>query len=173
MTTRRTPLSLSIVGITAGLISALALVSAPAASAAELGLTDPSGDNAVVGLDIVAADLDNDDYRLKTTVDFRRHRSGTVVVGLEARQRGLLRVVNQHDPDGTDRTLLLNSSGRVTCRGIRAEWDAADAEVTLSVPSTCLWNGNYGAVQPWVLTEPLNTGTDVDTLTTSSWTPRG
>ncbi len=46
---------LASVSLSAGLILSLA----PAASAAELATTDPSGDNAGPGLDIVGAAVDN------------------------------------------------------------------------------------------------------------------
>lgn len=174
MTTQRTPRLLSVAGLLTGLIIPLSLlVCAPGASAAELTLTDRAGDNARPGLDIVATDLDNNDYRLTTTIDFKTHRSGTVVLGLKAQQGGLLRFVNKHDADGSDRTWLMSDSGRLPCRGLLAHWDVDDAEITLSAPSTCLWEGNYGAVRPWVLTEGLHSGSDVDLSKTTKWTPRG
>ncbi|HEX5018768.1 MAG TPA: hypothetical protein VFX15_14415 [Actinomycetes bacterium] len=177
MTSRRTlrPLSTAglLAGLTTSLIAGLVLVGATPASAEVMALTDPSGDKSRPGLDIVAVDLNNNDYRLMTTVDYASHRSGKTIVGVRARKVGLIRIVNLHDSDGTDRSFVLDSTGRVRCNGIRAGWDAEDAELTVSVPSRCLWSGNYGSVTPWVLTEPLDSGSDVDVLTTDAWVARG
>ena len=177
MTSRQTlrPLSIAgrLAGLTTSLVAGLVFISATPASAEVLALTDPSGDKSRPGLDIVAVDLNNNDYRLTTTVDYTSHRSGKTIVGVRARKAALIRIVNVHDADGTDHSFLLDSTGRLRCAGIRTQWDVEDAELTLSVPSSCLWSGNYGSVTPWVLTEPLNSGSDVDTLTTSAWVARG
>ena len=145
MLIRPTPVSLSIAGVLAGLM----LVAAPAAHAAEHSLSDPARDNQHPGLDLLDVETNNGDYATTVTVDYRTHRSGTTVVGLKARERGLLRIVNVHDRNGPDRTLLLNNAGRVACEGLRAMWDADDAELTVAIPSICLWQGNYGAVRSW------------------------
>ena len=157
----------------AGLVAGLIALSAPVAYAAETTLKDPSGDNAGPGLDLLSANIQNDDYTMTISVDYRVHRSGTTIVGLKARDRGVLRVVNQHDTGGPDRTLLLDKDGRIACDGLLAVWNGNRAQLTLSVPSTCLWQGNYGAVRPWVLTEGLNSGSDIDFLTTDGWIARG
>jgi hypothetical protein len=154
------------VGLTLGL--------APAASAAELTITDPARDNQLPGLDIVGATLDNADYVLAAEVNMRVDRSGTVIVGLKARQRPLIRLVSRHDVDGRDRTFLVDQDGaRVRCDGLHTTWNTEQPSVTVGVPSTCLWQGNYGAVRPWFLTEGLDSGSDVDFAATDMWTPRG
>jgi len=169
MTTRRILAALSAAGV-AGLI----LLASPAAYAAELQLADPARDTNGPGLDVVGTDVSNDDYRLTTTVDYRVDRSGTTIVGLKARNRALVRVVNYHRADGDDKTILVDhNDARIACGGLRASWDADDAELTVSVPSPCVWRGNYGAVRPWILTEPLGSGRDVDFLTTKQWIARG
>jgi len=155
-------------------VAGLILLASPSAYAAELELTDPSRDTNGPGLDVVGADVSNDDYRLTTTVDYRLNRSGTTIIGLTARHRALVRVVNYHRVEGADKTFLLDRNDvRVACRGLSAEWDDDDAEFTVSVPSSCLWGGNFGAVRPWLLTEPLDSGRDVDLLTTKHWIARG
>ena len=169
MLIRRTLTSLS----TAGVVVGLMLLVAPAAQAAEHSLTDAARDTQRVGLDIVKAELSNADYEVAVDVDYRVHRSGTTVVGLRARDRGLIRVVNQHDLGGPDRTLLLSKTGRISCDGLEAQWNAAEARVQLSIPSGCLWQGNYGAVRPWVLSETLDSGADVDLVSTDAWIARG
>jgi hypothetical protein len=169
MTTRRILAALSAVGV-----AGLTLLASPAAYAAELELADPARDSNGPGLDVVGVEVSNDDYRLATTVDYRVNRSGTTIVGVKARNRAVVRVVNYHRVDGDDKTFLIDhNDARVSCPGLRSDWDTDDAELTVSVPSSCLWRGNYGAVQPWVLTEPLDSGRDVDLLTTKQWIARG
>lgn len=159
--------------LTIALSLGLTLGLGPAASAAELTVTDPARDNQLPGLDIVGATLDNADYAVTVDVNMRVDRSGVTVVGLKARQRQLLRIVNKHDLDGQDRTFLVDNDGRVRCDGLTSAWSTDLPKVTISVPSTCLWQGNYGAVLPWFLTEGLDSGSDVDFATTTQWTPRG
>lgn len=174
MTTTRIRSVLSAASVAGLTLTALMCLGAPSAHAAELALTDPSGDNQGVGLDILATELANNDYRVNVTIDYRVNRAGSTIVGLKARDRAVVRVVDQHKADGGGRTFLVNSDGdTISCRGLRSDWDKDDVELTLSVPSTCLWNGNYGAVQPWVLTEPLKDGSDIDLLKTRQWIARG
>jgi len=169
MTTRRILAALSAAGV-AGLI----LLASPAAQAAELELTDPARDNDGPGLDIVDAGLANNDYRLNVTLDYRVNRAGMTIVGLKARDRAGIRVIDKHQADGGGRTFLLSASNKVIrCGGLRADWDSDDAELNVSIPSTCLWSGNYGAVRPWFLTEPIGAGSDVDFLETKQWIARG
>jgi hypothetical protein len=169
MTTRRILAALSAAGV-AGLI----LLASPAAHAAELELTDPTRDNDGPGLDIVGASLTNNDYRMNITLDYRVNRSGMTIVGLKARDRASIRLIDKHQADGGGRTFLLSASNdAINCGGLRADWDAEDAELNVSVPSRCLWSGNYGAVRPWFLTEPIGTGKDVDFLETNQWIARG
>jgi hypothetical protein len=172
MRTHRAARALTI-ALSVGLTLGMSLALAPAASAAELTVADPARDNQLPGLDIVGATLDNADYALTVEVNMRVHRSGSTIVGLKARQRQLLRIVNKHDADGGDRTFMLDNDGRIRCDGLAAAWNTEQPSVTFSVPSTCLWQGNYGAVLPWFLTEGFESGSDVDFATTKQWTPRG
>lgn len=166
--TRATSITLSIC-ISLGLAIGLA----PAASAAELTVTDPARDNDGQGLDIVSGVIENDDYALSGTVSFRADRDGTLIVGLKAHDRGLVRVVSKHREGGSSRSLLIDNDGRVTCDGLVVRWNAKAGSARFSVPSTCLWQGNYGAVRPWFLTEGLDSGSDVDFATTTEFVPRG
>jgi hypothetical protein len=174
MTTQRTLKSLSIAGLVAGLmLPLLMVVGVSTANAEALSITDPSGDNVRRGLDIVGARVDNADYALTVDLNVRADRSGTTVVGVRAHDRGTLRIVNLHDLEGPDRTVLLNKNGRIACAGLSAEWNDNSSELTLSVPSSCLWQGNYGAVRPWLLTEGLKSGSDVDYAASDAWVSRG
>ncbi|MFL6182586.1 MAG: hypothetical protein ACJ73J_09775 [Actinomycetes bacterium] len=174
MTTTRPLKSLSIAGLLIGLILPLSVAfGVQTAHAAALTFTDPSGDTSRPGLDLINATLDNGDYTVTIDINFKAHKSGTTVVGLRARERGTLRIANLHDADGRDRTLLLNSSGRIACDGLSAQWRDKRAALRLEVPSGCLWQGNYGAIRPWLLTEGLKSGSDVDYAATDTWTPRG
>jgi hypothetical protein len=151
----------------------MAVCLAPAASAAELTVTDPARDNAVAGLDLISSVLQNNDYTVAGTVSFRADRDGTLIVGLKARDRGLVRVVSRHQAGGGSRSFLLDADGRIVCDGLAVSWHNRSAVASFSVPSTCLWEGNYGAVRPWFLTEGLDSGVDVDFSTTTTFVPRG
>jgi len=168
-----TPTRMTSIVLSTCLMTALAIGLAPAASAAELTVTDPARDNAGRGLDIVSAVVDNDDYVLTGTVSVSADRDGTLIVGLKAHDRGLVRVVSKHHEAGRSRSLLIDNDGRVTCDGLTVRWNAKARSATFSVPSTCLWDGNYGAVRPWFLTEGLDSGSDVDFATTDDFVARG
>ncbi len=144
------------------LSACLVLSLAPTASAAELSTTDPSGDNAGRGLDIVGASVDNGAEALSATVSFRKVRSGAAIVAIKAEGVGLIRLASKRHDDGTSRDFILNAAGRITCDGFVATWDESAASLTFTVPSTCLWDGKYATVRaPWILTEVLK-GSDVD-----------
>jgi hypothetical protein len=169
--------TLSIVG-TIGVGAVLVL--GGSANAAELTVTDAAHDTARAGLDIVGASLDNDDYALSASVNFRKNRSGTVVIGVRARNRGFIRIVSKHHADGGGRSFLVNANGRLRCSDLTVSWHPARTSVSFAVPSTCLWGGNYGAVRAWILSEDLTSGTDVDyapehngSSALTAWLPRG
>ncbi|MCZ3387954.1 MAG: hypothetical protein LH645_02255 [Actinomycetia bacterium] len=168
-----TPTRVISVALSACFTFGLTLSLAPAASAAELTVTDPARDNDGQGLDIVSGMLDNTDYTLTGTVGFRADRDGTLIVGLKARERAIVRLVSRHRADGGGRNVLLDRRGRIACEGLVVNWNGASATATFGIPSTCLWQGNYGAVRPWFLTERLDSGTDVDFATTKEFVARG
>lgn len=169
MTLRRIASIVLSVPLALGLMAFLA----PAASAAELTVTDPARDNALPGLDIVSAVLQNNDYSVAGTVGFRADRDGTLIVGLKARDRGLLRLVSKHKAGGGGRSFLVDNDGRLVCDALTVSWHNRSASVSFNVPSTCLWEANYGGVRPWFLTEGLDSGGDVDVARTSTFVPRG
>jgi hypothetical protein len=177
--TKRRSLTPAVAGLIAGVIATLVL-GASSASAATVVVNDPSGDAEGRGLDITGADLDNGDYALSTTVNFVSSRAGTVVVGLKARDRSLVRLVIRHRADGSSRSYLIDARNEpISCDGFAWAWRQARASVSFVVPSTCLWVGNYGAVKAWYLTERREGG-DVDyaperasRLQFTAWVPRG
>jgi hypothetical protein len=176
MTTHQLKRSLSITTAVGGLVACLlaALVlAAPRALAAEVVVADPAHDTDRSGLDLLSATIDNTDYALSVHVGYTRHRSGNTIVGVDARGRETLRVVNSHHAHGRDRTMLLDSDRRIACDGLASRWRPRAAELTLVVPSACLWDGDYGALRTWVLTEPLHSGADVDQLVQHAWVARG
>lgn len=170
MTSAHRILSLSVAG---ALSVGLTLGAVPAAHAAQQTLTDVANDQQSVGLDLIGSTVANDDYAVTVTMNFRNDRSGYAVVALKARDRGLLRVVGKHRVAATNRDFLLDADGRIACDGLTSTWDTDERTVSFTVPSTCLWRGNYGAVRsPWLLTEQLDGG-DVDTAGPTEWISRG
>lgn len=156
--------------LTLGFAVALALP----ATAAELTITDPVRDNAEPGLDMVSGILANDDYVLSGTVGFRKDASGTLVVGLKAHERGMIRIISHHRAGGSGTARLIDrDGGRIACEGLAVSWNTAGASAAFSVPSSCLWKGNYGAVRPWYLIEGLRSGHDVDLASTRTFVARG
>ena len=172
MMTRRLSRSLSLPAAGVALVASLTLA-ASGAHAAELVALDPVHDTERSGLDIVSATIDNADYSVAVDVSFARHRSGNTIVGLQARGRSLVRLVNSHGAHGRDRSMLLDADGRVACSGLTSAWQVRAARLSFAVPSTCLWQGNYGALRSWVLTEPRHSGEDIDFLPQSTWVARG
>jgi len=95
-------------------------------------------------------------------MNFRKVRSGAAIVAIKAKGLGLIRLASKRHADGTSRDFMLNAAGRLTCDGFVAQWDESASSLTFTVPSTCLWGGNYQTVRaPWILTEVLG-GSDVD-----------
>ena len=66
--------------------------------------------------------LQNNDYTVAGTVSFRADRDGTLIVGLKARDRGLVRVVSRHQAGGGSRSFLLDADGRIVCDGLAVSW---------------------------------------------------
>ena len=152
----------------------LAVTAAPAASAAELTITDPAHDNVGPGLDIIGATLDNADYAVTGTMNFRVIRAGVAIVSLKAHNRSVLRLVSTLKSDGTSRDRLLDRNGRIACADLEVSWNPGSASVTFVAPSSCLWKGNDGALRsPWLLTEVPGAGSDVDDAGPTEWLPRG
>ena len=87
---------------------------------------------------------------------------------------GMLRLVSRHAAGGSGDVRLIDRKDRsIACEGLDATWDHSAGSMSFTVPSTCLWKGNYGAVRPWYLTEGFRSGRDVDLATTRTFVARG
>jgi len=164
------------------LLTSLA-VAAPALAATG-SLDDPAGDATQNGLDITRAALDNDDRRIVVRVRFDELKKSDLIVSVDPRGARGLRMVSEYDPDGETKNYLLPSAfsdkgGRgeaaPECPGFRVRWNDASSRATLRLPSTCLQDGDYGAVRFAVLTER---GADADYAPegrrgVSGWIARG
>jgi hypothetical protein len=161
-------------------VSALVLVAAPS-QAQELRVTDPQGDGANKGLDIVAARVDNADDRVVARVRFADDVRGDVIVSVDQRGGTGLRLISEHDPAGKTRNYVIpgaftdRRAEAVRCPGFRARWLEDRPVVRMAMPSRCLGSGDYGAIRFAVLTER---GDDTDYASGvpdegSAWIPRG
>ncbi len=164
----------------------LLLLAAPAAHAQRLALDDPAGDAANGKLDITRASVDNRDSRLVARVTLAEMERGDVIVSVDRRHGQGLRLVASRAADGSVRGRLLPGAftdqrpgNDRTCGRIAVAWDDAASRVTLSIPSRCWNDGDYGALRFAVLTE--RGGADSDSapstrdgdIGSSAWVPRG
>ncbi|MCM3516522.1 hypothetical protein [Nocardioides sp. P86] len=168
-----------------GVAAPLALT-APA-SAVTVVVTDPTGDaGGVKRLDVTRVKVANDDRRVVVRTTFAADRSGVLVVSLDPRGDTGLRLVARKNGSGdvsaevvegafTDRE---PTEAPLECDGLRLRW--ADDVARLSMPSTCLHDGDYGAVRFSVLTERAGGGdsdeapqTAQGEIGSSVWIPRG
>jgi hypothetical protein len=167
---------------TRGLAVAAAVLSlcvvSPAHAAVAI-LDDMVGDAPAGELDIAGARLSNEDHRIVVRVRFDEVRRGDLIVSVDPRGARGLRLVSQYRPHGTTRNLILpgafsNSGGgseAVDCGGYRVRWNDDRDVARLVLPSTCLQDGDYGAVRFVVLTEPAAGGGDSDVAPESGSTP--
>lgn len=162
-------------------VGALLLVTAPAGHAQELVVSDPAGDGANAGLDIVAAYVDNRDDRVVARVRFVEDVRGDAIVSVDQRRGTGVRLISEHDPDGETTGYVLPGAftdlqaRRERCSGFRVRWLDDRPVVRMSMPSRCLDSGDYGAIRFAVLTE-RNGDTDYasgDPVEGSAWIPRG
>ena len=157
------------------------LLVAPPSDAQQLRVTDPAGDAAGPGLDIVAARVDNRDYRVVARVRFAKDVRGDVIVSLDRRHGKGLRMVSRHRPAGQDKGFVLagaftdkGSGADVKCPGFRAGWRGDQPVVRMSLPAHCLNSGAYGAIRFAVLTERRgDTDYAPEPKGSSRWLPRG
>jgi hypothetical protein len=149
------------------------VVASPPAVAADLVRTDPAHDTERPGLDIVSAAVTNTDHEVTALIGFATDRRGTTVLGLATDDRAVHRVVYTNDGYGHEGITLLGRGGARPCPRMTGTWEASGPLLRISVPSTCLWRGRFGAIRAWVSTERLNTGLDVDRLARSVRIPRG
>jgi hypothetical protein len=163
-----------------GLTVALMAVAAPA-QAQQITVSDPAGDTTGRGLDIVSAKIRNRDHALVTKVRFAKDIRGTFIEAIRLRHGHLFALVIEHRKTGADTIHLISrQSGELQCANMTSTWDRPAARVRLRLPSSCLDEGNYGALRVWLLSEKRN-GSDVDLAPTNadesirftSWIPRG
>lgn len=161
-----------------GMVAPLGLAS-PMHAASEV-VTDPVGDaGGPARLDVTRTAVNNDDRSVVARVAFAEDRHGVVIVSLDPRGDSGLRMVARKRADGSVRGRVLPGAftdrGPVEdvgpCRGLRVRW--ADDVARLAMPSTCLHDGDYGAVRFSVLAENGSDSDFAPDAGTSGWIPRG
>lgn len=181
MTRWRVGAALAAVTTTAALTS----LAAPA-MAQEAAVSDPAGDATNGGLDFVRVQVDNRDDKIVVRARFVEARPGDLIVSVDPRRKHGLRLVSDQRPGGETRSYVLpgaftdRSAGAsgAQCPGFRVSWSAEKDLARMVLPSTCLQDGNYGAIRFQFLSER---GSDSDfgpetqdgELGTSRWIPRG
>jgi hypothetical protein len=166
----------------------LATTTTPAATAQEAELYDPAGDAANPGLDFTNVKLNSLDRKIVVTASFTQVRRGTLIVSIDPRGRDGVRLVSALAADGTSIDSLypgaFTDQGTVDepepldCPGFRVTWLPRQKQTQLVLPSSCLNEGNYGAVRVSYLSER---GADTDFgpedeqgfAGSSDWIPRG
>ena len=168
--------SIAIVFLVIGLVA----LAAPA-QALNTTITDPAGDAAGQGLDITRATLSNRDHAYKAAITFVADTPGNVIVAVGTRDGQIFLLISEHHSHGSDDTFVVDGSGQtVPCAGMSSTWDRPSAVLVLTMPSSCMLDGDYGAVHSWVLTEQ-SSGRDVDyapvnrqgDIRFTPWIPRG
>ncbi|MGZ5399421.1 MAG: hypothetical protein ACXWDM_05360 [Nocardioides sp.] len=149
--------------------AALALVAALTAPAqAAVGIIqDPVGDAVGNGLDITRAALDNRDDQIVVRVRFDALKRSDLIVSVDPRGAQGLRMISEYRPKGQTENYLVpfafSNRGAgpddLDCPGYRVRWDTDTERAILRLPSSCLQDGDYGAVRFAVLTER---GADAD-----------
>jgi len=157
----------------------LALVPGPAL-AQEAALTDPAGDARNKGLDFVRVKLSSQDHRIVVKARFVKAKRGDVIVAIQPRGDRGVRLVSEYRPRGTTRNYVLAGAfsargagaAQLACPGFKVVWRPAKELARMRLPSTCLNNGDYGAVRFTFLSE--RGGSDTDAAAENSpWIPRG
>ena len=172
--------------LTAVAVASLVLGLAPmSAYGATITLDDPQGDaGGARRLDVTSVRVANNDDRVVVRVVFASDVPGDLIVSIDPRgARGLRLVAQKRAGQGgggrvssqivpyafTDMTSRISP---VTCDGYRLRWSGT--VVRLTMPSTCLHDGDYGAIRVAVLTE---NGSDSDfapeTKKGTGWIARG
>ena len=174
----------------AAAVAALVLAATPA-TAQQTTISDPAGDAANHGFDIVRTTVHNRDHGIVVRVRFTRSVRGDLIVSVDRRKASGLRLVSEYRPLAHTENLVLggaftdkrpqgDESGPkvVDCPGFRVRWSADRPVARLRMPSRCLADGDYGAVRVSVLTErgsdaDYAPGTSEGEIGTSDWVPRG
>ncbi len=168
--------------VLAACAAVLSLGVAAPVTAAVGPLDDPTGD-AGGGLDVVHSTLDNRDRSIRITVRFDEAERGDLIVSVDPRGARGVRLVSEYRPAGKTKSFVVAGAftdkrlgGVVKCPGFKVRWNADTDRARLTLPSTCLQDGDYGAVRFSVLTERASGG-DADLApddeTSSAWIPRG
>ena len=145
----------------------LALVPGPAL-AQEAVLTDPAGDARNEGLDFVRVKLSSLDHRIVVRARFVKAKRGDVIVAIQPPGDRGVRLVSEYRPKGTTRNFVLAGGFRargtgptqLACPGFKVVWRPAKELARMSLPSTCLNDGDYGAVRFTFLSERGGSDTD-------------
>jgi hypothetical protein len=168
--------------VLAACAAVLSLGVAAPVTAAVGPLGDPTGD-AGGGLDVVHSTLDNRDRSIRITVRFDEAERGDLIVSVDPRGAHGVRLVSEYRPAGKTKNFVVAGAftdkrvgGVLKCAGFKVRWNADTDRARLTLPSTCLQDGDYGAVRFSVLTERASGG-DADLApddeTSSAWIPRG
>ena len=168
--------------VLAACAAVLSLGVAAPVTAAVGPLDDPTGD-AGGGLDVVHSTLDNRDRSIRITVRFDEAERGDLIVSVDPRGARGVRLVSEYRPAGKTKNFVVAGAftdkrvgGVLKCAGFKVRWNADTDRARLTLPSTCLQDGDYGAVRFSVLTERASGG-DADLApddeTSSAWIPRG
>ena len=165
--------------------AALTLLASPAV-AQKASVSDPAGDATNRGLDFTRVTVDNRDDKIVVRARFVETRRGDLIVSVDPRGKHGLRLISEHRPGGETRNYVLpgaftdrgTGASNAACPGFRVSWSAEKDLARMVLPSTCLQDGNYGAIRFQFLSER---GSDSDfgpetqdgELGTSRWIPRG
>lgn len=156
------------VAVLPGALSLLVLA-VPAAQAQSLTIADPVGDAPTGELDLTAVTVQNRDHRVIAYATVADLTQGTVIISVDPRQGTGVRLVTSRRADGTVNGRVYAGDftdpdqaigGPVPCRRYNVDWDDATSTVKLSMPSTCLNAGDYGALRFAVLTEKAGRDSD-------------
>jgi hypothetical protein len=168
---------------TSGLAAAAAVLSLCLASPAHAAvgiLDDAEGDAPQGELDIVGARVSNEDHRIVVRVRFDEVRRGELIVSVDPRGARGVRLVSLYRPKLGTKSFVVQGaftnapggSGDVLpCDGFRVRWNDDRDVARLVLPSTCLQDGDYGAVRFAVLTEAAGGGGDSDLAPEDGSTP--
>jgi len=174
----------AVAALVLGVVGPVGVV-APAHAASRV-LTDPAGDaGGVKRLDITRAKVRNRDHAVVARVTFAKAVAGDLIVSIDPRGAKGLRLVAERKRDGTITSRVLpgaftdrgGAAGSEPCTDLRVQWIQDVARLVM--PSTCLHDGDYGAIRFAVLTENRATDsdytpeTDTGNIGVSGWIARG
>jgi hypothetical protein len=124
-------------------------------------VVDPVGDaGGARRLDVTHVKVRNDEDAIVVRVKFARVTSGDLIVSVDPRRASGLRLVAERNASGDIRSQVLPGAftdrsepivGDPPCTDMGVRWRQEVARLTM--PSSCLHNGDYGAIRFAVLTE--------------------